>query len=814
MVHKHEKGSGSVAKRLLGLCLALVMLCGVFVPTFASVTGVDGESQPQQEQAAEPTGGTDEKQTTEGQQTGGEEQNTSADTENNGGTENDSESTGDADAAKDGEGDANTNGNANGDGEGTGEANTPNDQPKAETSVVNAVAPQATPTVMIQDDIKNSGSFVANVTGGNTGDTYTYQWYKSDKSTTGFTKIENTSTVTGTEKSMFVARDGARMWYKVEVLLNGAVVATSAAKQVEYDAKLENGSFEQPHNNDNSYNSNAGPQYPEASVPYWHTTGKGTGNKKDHDIEIVSVGKGNSVGQFKLTTNSNYYNELEVKGQVKYTGVPDGTQCAELNCEAWGALYQDVLTVPGSTLHWSFYHRGRFGTENDQMDKMQLLIVNANTIQDNWTPPRDGNGTTGYQGEFSANALKWNYHSGSYKVPEGQYVTRFYFVSTESYHNDQQLTGSNATVGNLLDKITFGSEVPEPVAEKSNLTITKTVDESIKSYVPDESFTFEVKKGNEVVRTVKLPTTAKEWSITLTNLDPGDYTVTETMPDDLDDFTYMSTTITCGTSSSNGTTASLVMERGKAYTLNFTNNYTEKKVNINYVPVTGDGGSVSRSSEELGVLTGTAQGSTPTARQGYRFEGWYKDEKCETPVDPTWVDTDNNNKLTPQKGSDGKNVAATYYAKFVPDTTTVTITKLVTGKLGDTSKKFEFECTYTGEDGKSVTEKFQLANTETKVIKARIGMGVTVTEDEYTGYTTSWSLDGGTTSTPGRTKTLTVEAPDTSKTNQNHITFINDKDTNPDTGVFLDSMPYIMALVIVAGGAAVFFLRRRKKSED
>lgn len=109
MVHKHEKGSGSVAKRLLGLCLALVMLCGVFVPTFASVAG--GEDQPTGTEQVT-VGGTDEKQTTDGQQTGGEEQNTPADTENNGGTENVSGNDGNADAAKDGEGDADTTGGA------------------------------------------------------------------------------------------------------------------------------------------------------------------------------------------------------------------------------------------------------------------------------------------------------------------------------------------------------------------------------------------------------------------------------------------------------------------------------------------------------------------------------------------------------------------------------------------------------------------------------------------------------------------------------------------------------------------------------
>lgn len=39
MVHKHEKGSGSVAKRLLDLCLALVMLLALLpVAAYAEET--------------------------------------------------------------------------------------------------------------------------------------------------------------------------------------------------------------------------------------------------------------------------------------------------------------------------------------------------------------------------------------------------------------------------------------------------------------------------------------------------------------------------------------------------------------------------------------------------------------------------------------------------------------------------------------------------------------------------------------------------------------------------------------------------------
>ena len=89
--------------------------------------------------------------------------------------------------------------------------------------------------------------------------------------------------------------------------------------------------------------------------------------------------------------------------------------------------------------------------------------------------------------------------------------------------------------------------------------------------------------------------------------------------------------------------------------------YTEKEATLNYEVVgPANSGSVSLSTETVKVKTGSVQGSTPTAEDGYQFVGWYKDEACTHPVDSTWV---TNNKLTPQKES-GLYKAATYYAKF------------------------------------------------------------------------------------------------------------------------------------------------------
>lgn len=109
--------------------------------------------------------------------------------------------------------------------------------------------------------------------------------------------------------------------------------------------------------------------------------------------------------------------------------------------------------------------------------------------------------------------------------------------------------------------------------------------------------------------------------------------------------------------------------------------YTENEIEIKYVAVGADMGTVTPASETVKAITGTASGSTPQAEDGYKFVGWYKDEECTIPVDKAWVDADN--KLVPGKtenyGTDEKTImgyeAATYYAKFEDDVAQLTITK-------------------------------------------------------------------------------------------------------------------------------------------
>ena len=111
--------------------------------------------------------------------------------------------------------------------------------------------------------------------------------------------------------------------------------------------------------------------------------------------------------------------------------------------------------------------------------------------------------------------------------------------------------------------------------------------------------------------------------------------------------------------------------------------YTEQTVDIKYEVVGPDGcGTLDYYQDvQLKVTSGEVEGSTPTAAEGFKFVGWYKDEDCTQPVDTTWVDA--NNKLTPVKAKNYGTTenpvlgyeAATYYAKFEYDVADLTITK-------------------------------------------------------------------------------------------------------------------------------------------
>jgi hypothetical protein len=220
------------------------------------------------------------------------------------------------------------------------------------------------PTVTITDSIVTDGKLTATLDG-ITGDA-TYQWYRKGASDTTYSEV---SGATGASYTVS-ASDAQASFYVVATV--GTVNYQSAAYKVDYYSSLQNGGFETPNYYAYSgtghgmyYDCNGGDddgsyfmQIPNGtSGLYWKTTGIGSGSNLGHDIELV-VGKDakNCYG----TTRDNL---TDANGHANL-------QFAELNCEAYGALYQDVLTTPGTVLHWGLEHSGRWGD-----DTMQVIIM-------------------------------------------------------------------------------------------------------------------------------------------------------------------------------------------------------------------------------------------------------------------------------------------------------------------------------------------------------------------------------------------------------------------------------------------------------
>lgn len=197
----------------------------------------------------------------------------------------------------------------------------------------------------------------------------------------------------------------------------------------------------------------------------------------------------------------------------------------------------------------------------------------------------------------------------------------------------------------------------------------------------------------------------------------------------------------------------------------------------------------------------------------YTFKGWYTDENCTREADFVngTISTD-----------------TTFYAKYVPASANLTISKTVTGKLGDTNKAFTF--TITKADGTAAN----ITNTNIEISEAdrakvewkgngqftlKDGASITfknlpsgqykVVEDNYSGekYETSYVVDSGT-PVNGQEASVTIG------TDAKQINFTNHRTLEPDLGVLLDTLPYIVILAVVAGGVALLMLRKRRKEDD
>lgn len=201
----------------------------------------------------------------------------------------------------------------------------------------------------------------------------------------------------------------------------------------------------------------------------------------------------------------------------------------------------------------------------------------------------------------------------------------------------------------------------------------------------------------------------------------------------------------------------------------------------------------------------------------YTFDGWYTNQDC---TEGRKFDFD----------EDTIKEDTTFYAKYVPASANLTVTKTVTGKLGDTNKAFTFTITKADGTSANITDanveiseadrakvewlrngKFTLKDGASIIFKNLPSGEYKVIEEDYSGekYDTSWQIG-----TDGEVYEKNSTATVTIGTTEQTVHFTNHRTLEPDLGVLLDTLPYIVILAVVAGGVALLMLRKHRKEDD
>ena len=597
--------------------------------------------------------------------------------------------------------------------------------------------------------------------------------------------------------------DGANKTYVVTVS-NDTEAKSSSGKTVEYNKRLENGDFEQ-----------GGANQTLEGTPglVWKTTAN------DHYIELANIGDGQSYRELQYVGGKWTTNDAVNYGGIAFgaTSTPNGThQFAELNAKQEGALYQDVLTKPGLTMNWKFSHKARTRTNSGsgpnsqnnnvlmpskktadtmamviaplelvgnietQSDLVELLARCGNSSGEHkingygthGDPKKeyrvyvvyDSSEIHGYTSKsmwfgnryakYNYSTSSWNNRSGTYTVPEGQYLTRFFFVAVDTVFQDGDLR-----VGNLLDDVWFAQEAPPaPTDGSGQITVTKkfyglTLDEAKKV----------AEKGIISGDTGSISFNGDAWT---TDTDArGSYIAVSHVINNL----------------------SLAANQPYQYT------FTEDK--------------------EIAAV------------EGYTLKETLVDGKTKSEPSGT-VNIDKENNLQ----------SITFSNIYEKNTADVTLTKHVTGLMGDTHKEFVFSITGLNNSGAMLENgdlsNFTLTHNGSVTLK-NVPMGTVFAVVETLGTESGYETKATGHDTPvtdvatrtfyyklvlenGEQKLMACDANGNEAKEQEGlaITVTNHCTLQPDLGVLLDTLPYIVILAVVAGGVALLMLRKHRKEDD
>lgn len=232
--------------------------------------------------------------------------------------------------------------------------------------------------------------------------------------------------------------------------------------------------------------------------------------------------------------------------------------------------------------------------------------------------------------------------------------------------------------------------------------------------------------------------------------------------------------------------------------------------------------------------------STTTDKNGviYQLKGWYPENAVGGPYEESGKQnlTGDWGEGYPPSTEELADGTVNFYAEYVPVSADLTISKTVTGLLGDQHRAFTFQIFDKNNKPVALSADNIVTSTEglTEDDKNNVGLvnngtdgkftlvsGASITlknlpsgeykviEDNVAGYDTSWKLGES-----GELHEKSVEATVNVQGAAQTIAFTNHATLKPDTGVLLDTLPYIVILAVVAGGVALLMLRKHRKEDD
>lgn len=466
------------------------------------------------------------------------------------------------------------------------------EEPKTAINAIAAVAANNGNVTLTE----SYGKLTASYTGSLSASDYKYVWYRSINGDSAEVQkpVQYQDVNTGADLGQDISTDGTELY----IALNGGALGHNNNKSVSYHVKvfktadvnsdgtptsgaealatsqsvsvtsyyeLQNGSFEKPviARNWSQIKNESYKKYDGV----WQTTGW------DGKIEIINT-------DYLMDSAYRWYGTA---------AAAEGKQFAELNCEAEGSLYQDVLTTPGETLNYQLAHRARGLKQNvkSEEDTMYVVIMPTQTaiekkvttqsqVQDVIANQKNYPGAMVVK--YTDNDQAWTTHQGSYTVTaSGQYSTRFFFVAGKTATN-------NVKEGNFLDDVKFTRNTLTPVRGTANVTVEKKIVglEYVTAYNLGQTLTFKI--GNKTVNGSDMNWTWSNDGNTLTgstivtlqqNECGNNLKVEEIATGSLDVANYTrASSVTVDRTPTDGTSGTLSISTGESKSVAFRNVYT------------------------------------------------------------------------------------------------------------------------------------------------------------------------------------------------------------------------------------------------